>query len=59
MAKPKATSADQQESVVRKLCAQAKTIQKVVPFTNDDVPQYLENLRRFEKESQNVKIVVK
>ena len=59
MAKPKATSADQKESVVRKLCAQAKAIQKVVPFTNDDVPQYLENLRRFEEESKKVKILVK
>ena len=59
MTKPKATSADQQQAVVRKLCAQANAVQKVVSFANDDVPQYLQNLRRFEQESQRVKILVK
>jgi hypothetical protein len=59
MTKPKATNADRQQSVVRKLCAQAHAVHKVVRFANDDVPQYLQNLRRFEQESKKVKILVK
>jgi hypothetical protein len=42
------------------MCANARgVIQKSIRFTNNDVPQYLKNLRQFEKESQEVKIVVK
>ena len=29
---------------------------KTIPFTNDDVPKYLENLRRFEEASRKVNI---
>jgi hypothetical protein len=37
-------------------CADSTTL--VIPFDNDDVPKYLENLRRFEEESKKVKIVI-
>ncbi len=33
-------------------------ITRVIPFTNDDVPKYLENLRRFRAESRKVVITI-
>jgi hypothetical protein len=29
-----------------------------IPFRNNDVPEYLENLRRFEEESRKANIVI-
>lgn len=33
-------------------------ITKTIPFLNDDVPKYLENLRRFREESAKVSILI-
>lgn len=35
------------------------SITKVIPFLNDDVPKYLEKLRKFEEESRKVVIEVR
>lgn len=60
MPDPKATSASTARAVARQICAQSSgVVQRVISFTNDDVPQYLRNLRRFEKESRKARIVVK
>lgn len=42
---------------LKKKC-NGKIIKKAIPFTNDDVPKYLEFLRHLEKESRKTKIVV-
>jgi len=36
--------------------ADGSSITRTVHFNNDDVPRYLENLRRFEESSRNVVI---
>ncbi len=60
MAKPKAGAIGSSQDLVRRMCTKASGVmQKSIRFTNNDVPQYLKNLRQFEKESQEVKIVVK
>jgi len=42
---------------LKKKC-NGEIIEKAIPFTNDDVPKYLEFLRYLEKESRKTKIVV-
>ena len=34
-------------------------VQKVINFANQDVPEYLKNLRRFEEASRKIRLVVK
>ena len=51
-------------ALVRNLCRNAvkrgeEVIERVIPFTNDDVPRFLEELDRFEKESAKSRIVAK
>ena len=54
----KQTNSDTQE-LVRKMSAVASNVvTKEIPFANDDVPRYLEKLRRFEKASREVVIEV-
>jgi hypothetical protein len=38
--------------------AKGQTVEKVIRFQNDDVPQFLRSLDRFEKESRKVRLVV-
>ena len=57
---PKATSLSTSQSLAKSMCAQSSEVQKrEIRFTNNDVPQYLENLRRFEEESKKAEYVVK
>ncbi len=58
MTVPKATAAIDSKRLAEKICA-GNAVQKVVKFSNEDVPKYLANLRRFREESQKVKILVK
>ena len=39
--------------------AKGQTVKKVIRFQNDDVPQFLRGLERFEKESRRSRLVVK
>ena len=39
--------------------SQEKGVIKEVPFTNEDVPDFLEQLRRFQRESRKAHIVAK
>ena len=34
-------------------------IEKVIPFQNNDVPNYLQNLTHFEEESRKTRIVIR
>lgn len=43
---------------VRRMAAGRNVITKTIPFTNDDVPRYLANLREFERLSREVVINV-
>ena len=35
-----------------------KPVTKVIPFTNDDVPVFLEKLAEFEERSRKIRVVV-
>jgi hypothetical protein len=35
-----------------------KLVVKTIHLTNDDCPEYLENLRRFDEESRKVRVIV-
>jgi hypothetical protein len=60
MPEPKAASPASAREVAQEICAQSQNVvQKVIAFNNDDVPQYLKNLHRFEKESRKARLVVK
>lgn len=51
------------QELVRRMCSQCADsegiVRKVVRFANNDVPEYLQNLRRFEQESRKVQVLVK
>ncbi len=52
MPTPKITSAEATRKRSREICANSPDVQrKVLDFDNEDVPKYLENLRKFEKKS--------
>jgi hypothetical protein len=62
MATPKATSAQATLKLAQGICAQSSNVvKKVLAFNNNDVPQYLKNLREFERRSRRAKsgLVVK
>ena len=60
MAKPKEASGTSSQELLRQMSAGADNIvDEVIRFANNDVPDYLENLRRFEEESRKVRILVK
>ena len=61
MAEPKATTASTSQQLAQKISARSgkEVVRKVICFANNDVPEYLENLRRFEEESKKVRILVK
>lgn len=47
------------QDLLRRMSAEVDGVDKVIRFANDDVPAYLENLRRFHEESRKVQILVK
>lgn len=57
-ARPSITGSRQE--LLRRMSAGAseQIVNKTISFANDDVPEYLDNLRRFEEESRKVQIVV-
>jgi hypothetical protein len=60
VAKPRVTCARASRKLAQTVCAQSQNgVRKVVSFANDDVPKFLQNLKRFEEESRKVQIVVK
>lgn len=60
MTVPKATAATASKILGEQVSARSgNAVRKVVKFSNEDVPNYLENLRRFRDESRKVTIVVK
>jgi len=53
MATPRATSAQATLKLARGVCARSSNVvKKVLTFNNDDVPEYLKNLREFEDKSR-------
>ena len=61
MTKPRALMADSSQKLAQDMCAQSgnEVVHKVISFANNDVPEYLQNLRRFQEKSRKVRIVVK
>jgi hypothetical protein len=61
MAKPKELKHGDSQNLLRLMSAGAphEVVEKVIRFTNNDVPAYLENLKRFEIESRKANIVLK
>ena len=58
----KATSFEKNREILRQLmAARAKghVITKIIPFQNQDVPNYLARLNRFEKASQRSRLIVR
>lgn len=53
--------ADSSQKLAQDMCAQSgnEVVHKVISFANNDVPEYLQNLRRFQEKSRKVRIVVK
>jgi hypothetical protein len=49
---------DTTELIQRMSAGATDVVEAVIPFRNDDVPKYLENLRRFQQESRQVEIMV-
>ena len=39
--------------------AKGKVVEKIIHFRNDDVPNFLRNLYKFEKQSRKIRIVIK
>ncbi len=39
--------------------AKGKAIEKIIHFTNDDVPKFLRDLDQFEKQSRKSRLIVK
>ena len=60
MAKKANAKTDETKRLLRRMSAPPTSgvVEKVVRFTNDDVPSYLEGLRRFREESQKTDIYV-
>jgi hypothetical protein len=60
MAKQQRPSSDGNNDLLRRMSAKSDdVVDKVVKFANNDVPDYLRNLRQFEKQSLGVTIIVK
>lgn len=56
----KTMTAGDSRKLASEMCAKSSgVISRTVAFDNDDVPRFLENLRRFEEHSREVRIVVK
>lgn len=60
MADPRPAEKEPCQDLLRRMSAgtSEEIVSKVIAFANDDVPEYLENLRRFEEHSRRVEIVV-
>ena len=61
MAKKSVPEKSDRKELLRRMSAPSTggVVEKVVHFTNNDVPSYLEGLRQFEKESRETQIIVK
>lgn len=60
MAKVQASRAGGNRQLLRRMSAKSdNVIDRVVKFANDDVPDYLENLQRFQRKSSRIHIVIK
>ena len=50
---------EEAQELLRRMVANSPgAVTKTIRFANDDVPKYLENLRRFREESRKVEIFV-
>jgi len=57
----KTMSFEKQRQVLRNLMearAKGRTVIKIIPFQNQDVPNYLARLNRFEKASQKSRLII-
>jgi len=52
--------ADPKHNLLRAMTANSNddVVERVICFANNDVPEYLENLRKFNEESRKVEITV-
>lgn len=49
-----------QKTLIRRMTANSRdTVNKVIHFTNDDVPKYLQVIDRFENRSSKTRIIVR
>jgi hypothetical protein len=59
MGKPVKGTEENRKNLLRRMSAVPGCIEKVVHFQNDDVPDYLKNLSRFEEDSKKTHILVR
>lgn len=50
---------DSRRNLLRRMSRGAKYVERIVHFQNNDVPDYLKNLSRFEEESKKTYILVR
>ena len=60
MAKQQTPQSSSSKELLRRMSAKSdNVVDKVVKFANNDVPDFLQNLRRFEEHSRKVRIIIK
>ncbi len=50
---------DTLESVLHRMAADPQSVTRPVRFANDDVPRYIERLRRFQESSRKMEILIR
>ena len=59
MAKQRVSGSSDNKDLLRRMSANSDGIvERAVRFTNNDAPDYIRNLRRFEQESRKVNITI-
>ena len=60
MGKAMKETEESRENLLRRMSAGTNDfVEKVIPFQNNDVPNYLQNLAHFEEESRKTRIVIR